>query len=130
MKSNEFRLGNCIYDNINKRTGKVFRLNYGIDYPITYSYDKTLEFSPKKAAGICGVLLTEKITLSIGFTIIYDQNNKYGGERLVNFDDLLEIWHTGQVFINHHLIAQNIKYVHQLQNIYFSLMGEDLIINN
>jgi hypothetical protein len=118
MKATELRIGNYINEplNENKDPFVVWQIyheegnNKVNGYPITY-------FSP--------IPLTEEWLVKLGFnkteyTHIYD-NGDYSF-RL----DRLSLWdYTGD---DGYCIAVKILHVHQLQNLYFALTGEELII--
>jgi len=109
MKASELRLGNCVFDAF----GDIFQ----IDFIGICNVDK-LKLQP--------IPLTEEWLLKFGFEKI--ENNwkvldLYFGiiswERLAGTMFCLE---KESIFLPH------IKYVHQLQNLYFALTGEELTI--
>ena len=118
MKASELMLGNFIYDEVNTRVGKVFRLNSGIDYPITYQYDKSFECTPNHTDWLKPIELTEDWLDCFGCKIsgmyffIGGQDHYYltHGER--------GFW---MMYVNH-----QIKYVHDLQNVFYALTGNKL----
>ena len=113
MKVNEFRLGNLI----------------DTDYPIL---DKTIVVGIISRTKINGVdiskfkpiLLTEEWLLKFGF----DKNDELN---FVNFSFTVHFWSNNNSYM-YNWIGGNIelKYVHQLQNLYFALTNKELILNN
>lgn len=108
MKANEFRIGNLIY------------LELGVpslDIHTIVPYDlMVIERTGDKAIPIP---LTEEWLKKFGFYMIY-----YDKEKEINYklnDFTLE--QTDGGFIYQKVI---IKYIHQLQNLYFALTGEEL----
>ena len=75
--------------------------------------------------------LTEEILLKFGFYEIYKSefSIRYGIE---NFDEIEFKWNKtfGWNFYYKTFCIEGIKYVHQLQNLFFSLCGEELTFKN
>lgn len=74
------------------------------------------------------VALTEHWLLDFGFK---NENGYYSkGAFLISLaDDASCFFKDGRVYFNSRVIIENqSKYVHQLQNLYFTLTGEDLIL--
>lgn len=129
MKASELRIGNYIF-NRNDQLCKVKELSEDkinapvIDWPVTGLPHKPIE-------------LTEEWLIKFGFqniTLKYYQNTNLKGLYLENIDSYLTFdksewrleqdddWRDGG---NHHDLLK-IEYVHQLQNLYFALCGEEL----
>lgn len=130
LKASELRIGNLIYDRHNAREGTIMRLNAGEMYPITYSFDKTFECSMPYGTTIEGIILTEDWLLRFGFesrerdvpaldTIIY---YILDGHEFIQ--DINNKWFLGGYSWN----TNRFSYVHQLQNLYFVLTGNELEI--
>lgn len=75
--------------------------------------------------------LTEEILLKFGFYEIYKSefSIRYGIE---NFDEIEFKWNKtfGWNFYYKTFCIEGIKFVHQLQNLYFALTGEELTFKN
>jgi hypothetical protein len=102
MKAEELRIGNYVYDTL----GKVNRIDLeAITYIVKEPHNQVKPLP-----------LTEEWLLKFGF-----ENNKLGlfDVRKVVDDIAYHIY-----FIKTHL--KEIQYVHQLQNLYFALTGEEL----
>lgn len=78
------------------------------------------------------VPLTEEWLIKLGFTIDKDgcyllQNLRKSFSISPSEDNCLVYGH--DIGVTWHLIRNSIDYVHQLQNLYFALTGEELIMN-
>ena len=124
----ELRLGNYIHDSNNPdRICKVFRLNCGIDYPITYSYGGAYEESPYRKAGLEYVKLTDDILNKCGFI----RNGSYYEKGFFYIPILPTINGTEIMLVpNRDVAALELKYLHELQNLYRCSYGEELKIND
>ena len=120
MKASELRIGNWVNDPIHNKCNFQIEMFLGIDYfqPLTIDPDEELTLKISECEPIP---LTEEWLLKFGFengnyfilndVIIYkDYNDKYRYE-----------YNYGQLWVKH---------VHQLQNLYFALTGEELTLNN
>jgi hypothetical protein len=79
------------------------------------------------------VPLTEEWFLKFGFelkTDVYFSNIKYKDQCWVNFSFCIAVWRNGNFMYDWNGGNIQIKYVHQLQNLYFALIGKELTINN
>ncbi len=142
MKASELRIGNIVA-RIN-RSGivhlpvysnpfKIFSLN-PFDGKI-YRYDKNPALLPDSDMqefdinDICGIPLTEEWLVRFGLK----------PERLIEFDANIGKWYTmdgsrflfqydGNGRIHNGVLGIEIKHVHQLQNLYFALTGDELTI--
>jgi hypothetical protein len=113
MKASEFRIGNWIYipqTKTNEQIGSIEENGRFTtkNYKSSYSSIECLEPIP----------LTEEWLLKFGF-----KNNRLG-----LFDCIKVVEDIGFhiSFIQRHL--KEVQYVHQLQNLYFALTGEELTI--
>ena len=116
IKANEVRIGNLI----NYNEGGIFRVigihEFGLDVEndIETAYTEHESFSP--------IPLTEEWLLKFGFEVYkfdHKKNQYRFKDRLIVIrDDLFCDYGTGVI----------IKHVHQLQNLYFCLCGEELTI--
>lgn len=120
MKANELRIGNCILKNGS---------NYIIDTLFFVDvYDGTVmdfELQP--------IPLTEEWLLKFGF----EKDEEYDEAGLVDYRYELNIntasftsnWNTEEsYYVNYNQGGVDIFYVHQLQNLYFALTGEELTV--
>ena len=119
MKANELRIGNWVmvfpvknpqqvcdvmFDSVN--TECVFGQHYGEVDPIP---------------------LTEEWLLKFGFELINEPNKRYHYGRLCLQFCKSRLYPSGRTFFNNWAILDNLpEHVHQLQNLYFSLTGEEL----
>lgn len=122
MQANELRIGNYYHNH-----GEIEKIT-----PNTI-----LEVWRSKRSWCKPILLTEEWLLKFGFEKI-ENANQYGYYLPVNnrtlcwgYDDFISIeFKPGQMDeFNSTLIDMPCKYIHQLQNLYFALTGEELIIN-
>ena len=114
MKASELRIGNLV----NYNEGGIFKVigihEFGIDCEneIETTYMEYENFKP--------IPLTEEWLLKFGF-----KNNRLGLFDCVKVGDDIG-YHI--YFIGKHL--KEVQYVHQLQNLYFALTGEELTIKD
>lgn len=130
MKANELRIGNLLQDNSSLLLEVVGLCNFKIlrTPPIVC---RALDEDTIKEIGVVPedirpIPLTEKWLLKFGFVNNWNGFSKYGYWK----DDFKIISAGNSVFytiINGK--ETEIKYVHQLQNLYFALTGEELTIN-
>jgi len=134
MNQNELRIGNYVNDS---KTGKVVTVD-GIQFTgriVTHdeSYDDW-----KRGIEPVGIPLTPEILERAGFEKEFSASNigvtveetlnfrKYGGTRTY-----FTGWQNGKVHISPDMnccASIKLKFVHQLQNLYFALTGEELPI--
>jgi hypothetical protein len=137
MKAHELRINNRVIVNgkvITVESVDQFGINIYTNCDIeAFDYDGYFDVAitnnnPRHSVHkIEPIELTEELLLRLGFF----ENNSYSdiGEVLYYIGEF-GTYLDGQVWWNDEIISNNIKYVHQLQNLYFSLTGKDLIINN
>lgn len=112
MKANELRIGNWVYYPPMKNNYQVLRLNTDIE----------VDYEP--------IPLTEEILLKCGFS-----NNGDGGVELYLKPMILSYdLKTKKMYLMAGQFAEctdtvPCEYLHQLQNLYFALTGEELTIN-
>jgi hypothetical protein len=131
MKAHELRIGNLLLD----RGDKVLRLDYW-DFmkPAQRMFVEGLEVHPlTEDLEYCQpILLTEEWLLKFGFMQYIDFGVKMGTYDKIPLCGFTYSIHTKKVMIMHkgnsisHWLDVEIKYVHQLQNLYFALTGEEL----
>jgi len=116
MNANELRIGNLIWDCEQKEIDKIT----GIE-ECRVSIDGSL-FPYTPIDSIVGIELTEEWLLKLGFNNL-DIDISYCKDDFscIEANSGYLFWHKG-----HSLLI--IKYVHQLQNLYFALTGEELTI--
>ena len=119
MEANELRIGNLVFDNkiniVTEISKECFAYEYLFleDYnPIPLTEEWLLKFGFEKAP------LVDKY-LKGYFT--YDSKLKY----FTYFTDIEDGGYENII-----IQKEKLKYVHQLQNIYFALIGEELILKN
>jgi hypothetical protein len=129
MKANELRIGNLVYygDNI-AYVSAVFRTHFNCEDSVTgISFDNSLQnnFTP--------ILLTEEWLEKLGFWSKYKSNHLKWTFYGFDIDQVSDEDENGneipqeQTF--HYAYQYEIKYVHQLQNLYFALFEKELTIN-
>lgn len=124
MKVNELRIGNLVFDR-NKKIGLMNTvLLEQLQLWGNTHYSKIAPARP--------IPLTEEWLLKFGFT--KDKNsyvmgvhiNRFSGLMKIKFDPLIQ-W----VFsVGSYKDITRVKYVHQLQNLYYALTGTELTIKN
>ncbi len=112
MKANELRIGN-LYDQF----GNITEVNW--------CTIKDLEKAPKEQLWCKPIPLTEELLLKFGFE--KDGNKIYRNGRFF-IENLFGNRMTFRITINNaeSAHANSIEFVHQLQNLYFALCGEEL----
>ena len=112
MTANELRLGNYVLRNgFLKENQETFNKIVVSHNDITACVVASESFQP--------IPLTEEWFLKLGF-------HKYKGDNSDCFLNDFETSCNRELFFWKGTYIQNIKYVHQLQNIYFALTGEEL----
>jgi hypothetical protein len=112
MKANELRIGNYI-------------LLQGVTKPTQVWIIDTTEQSTRTKAS--PIPLTEEWLLKFGFEIKLDNFNWNAGIGINEIGDFkLALRHTDNFGWFYKSRCTPIKYVHQLQNLYFALTGEEL----
>jgi hypothetical protein len=108
MKASELRIGNLVMD------GK----------DIEQVNARMIDMLVKIEADFDPIPLTEEWLLNLGLTDLKRKNEKH-----FKFNDFVYVLDYGCVTYNGVIISrQDIKYVHQLQNLYFALTGEKLTL--
>lgn len=119
VKSSELRIGNWL----NKKYGVTHNVDVQITLPdISSIHHRGVlsEFS--------GIELTEEWLLKFGFE--FDNVAWWKGRTMLSFTKIGN-WAVWYGTLTHGRIDEcNINYVHQLQNLYFALTGEELQINS
>jgi hypothetical protein len=117
IKANELRIGNWVYYNGDGTPFKVLTIEDGgmsvesVDEETWIEYD---QFSP--------IDLTPEILEKAGFAVPdgYQDTVLYNNGLMIDF-------HLGEYKVREHSKAP-CKYLHQLQNLYYALTGQELII--
>lgn len=124
MKQSELRLGNYATDNI--QTGIITVFNND-----TCVLKHKSGIVKCKVSNLNSIPLTEEWLLKFGF-ITFDSKQIYN-EWFLNFDGILKykIFHSKYTGVEEFTMPHSdkpikLKHVHQLQNLYFALTGEEL----
>lgn len=121
LKATELRIGNYLFDR-NNRLCQVKELGESITAPAIKGARTSLPNKP--------IQLTEDILLRLGFEKGF---HRYGLENcgLKCHKSLKEnYWIVSQGFGMQFTELTEIQYIHQLQNLFFSLCGEELTFKN
>ena len=120
MKANELRVGNWVNDELYGDFEIIGLINFKDGNQSAY---KSLEYYPQSqdTDKLNPIPLTEEWLIKFGFEkhITIDTYPTFA-KQMFNWNDSI-LYLIGCGFINH------IKYVHQLQNLYFALTNEELI---
>jgi hypothetical protein len=108
MKVNELRIGNLVLDNL----GGTLKIK-GISTESDLSH-------------ITGIKITNDWLLSVGFTTSAWDNHSSYRKSIGNNDYTIVIDSDGECEVGDIIVTKLIKYVHQMQNLYFTLTGEEL----
>lgn len=123
MKANELRIGNMIYWNIPNKIEKK------IVHEVTAIINPTLHTCPISLGrldddGYVGIQLTEEWLLSFGFVKTFENpfiEYEWQYKHFTLDDKMIP-------YLGRYSDENNLKYVHQLQNLYFALTGDELKI--
>lgn len=128
IKANELRKDNCILDQFGR-----------IAIVVTIGFDSTVRLSTETYKcetmdlNYCNPIpITEEILLKCGFKKHIFLNSfgvKENGYRIFSFTIRKSEWND-EYFLMYDWVGGNIeiKYIHQLQNLYFALTGEELTV--
>lgn len=134
MTPNELRIGNYVRDGISN------------DIHISALYLYEYSSRPDLYSDLEPIPLTEKWLIDFGFSEVFDKNRWFEDDKVYESKskilqlNLLSsplskiIQYDAYIKINYHppsacsYNTRTIKHVHQLQNLYFALTGEELII--
>ncbi len=126
LKATEFRIGNLvnylIIDELDKRKQwyEVSEIDHDDLYVLGIKDEMNQDYQP--------IQITEKWLLNFGFLIVetnkcveaFRENFRYSIQQVNNSEQWF--WCDGKNVIT------NLKYIHQLQNLYFAITGEELTI--
>jgi hypothetical protein len=117
MKASELRIGNLIYN----KQGNIVYVN--TNHLTLLSYGIENEFNP--------IPLTEEWLLKFGFEVSGGEISYNKNKLSIYFGDTILSGKNGRTYWNSWtILEESPKYVHQLQNLYFALTGEELTIKN
>ena len=131
MKANELRIGNLVqYGGV---TAKVCH----IEKAFFYCETELIYFTRDGERGAKPIPLTEEWLLRFGFELEHEFTNAYKMYTTKHQYDCSEITYSEKESLLRFSNGQekgatlipHIKYVHQLQNLYFALTGEELTLN-
>jgi hypothetical protein len=127
IQANELRVGNWVLDEADNQA-QVFNI-------LTYScklLSKDKEWSECNMAHLLPIQLTPEILEKAGFEVRINDglNHWHIGINEFTHDWLFDLkWLHGDDFPFYRNGGHRLKYVHYLQNLYFSLTGKELQIN-
>lgn len=128
IQANELRIGDLFIDKLTKEYLKVSSIND--DGKIVYNVINRDAFPLPNGWGAIPIPLTEDILLKCGFKlergeiILSIPNCGNWNWQLYQYEGYIEI----QVQYEYATDLKHIKYLHQLQNLFFALTGEELNI--
>ena len=123
MKANELRIGNYIKFHNTITKVEVFSIWDNLIQSDNFAERQLKDFEP--------ILLTEEWLLKFGFSNRegFSYNEWFIGFNPITHDWMFDIcWLVGHDYPFYRNGHFAIKYVHQLQNLYFALTGEELTI--
>ena len=135
MKSNEFRIGNYYFDGvsyskvisideygINPFDGQFCKQYEGNEAPIPLTEGWLFNFGFQQSDSVATYFKTKKAFIYKNYILFYIVSPCVKNEEneLTFFSDI------SFQYLNGHGINKEIEYVHQLQNLYFALIGEEL----
>ena len=134
MKANELRIGNCV-----EFLGKPVKIKgiYALDKRLDMYYLKIDDYIDSKIIHFKPIPLTEEWLLKFGFELSKFHLTQYNVKlfKLNGYGVQFKEWESyygkksmDWVFIIHSFDSVKLEHVHQLQNLYFALTGEDLTV--
>ncbi|CAM4421339.1 hypothetical protein SAMN06265348_12419 [Pedobacter westerhofensis] len=134
MEASELRIGNYVQSFLHNFDLKVEGI---VGNKIYYGYKYSLDFRPNYE--IEPIPLTEEWLAGFGFvheaySTLDPSEKSYSINLSFDLEDVIIIKSGKSFFFGHdgidgaYAIYQELKYVHQLQNLYFALTGEELTI--
>ncbi len=126
IQANELRIGNLLRDKVSKTELKVIELTEkGI---VTYVIDRS-KFPLKSDWGLEPIQLTEEILLKCGF--VQCENEFWYQKNIISISPSVGTYEIQGSKLSLSVMRENpIRYLHQLQNLYFALTNEELTFNN
>lgn len=126
IKVTDIRIGNWVNGNYNG-----FSKDVQI-YAISHTYIQHSTENDLPIANFKPIELTEEWLKKFGFEYDYDQESKSWSlmTSCEKFDYLFEISNKYQEYFQPDFLRIDIKYVHQLQNLYYALTGTELELMN
>jgi hypothetical protein len=121
IKANDLRIGNLV----NRYFEKKYDFGSSMEWqPIVFNLD---DFKLLKCFKHKPILLTEEWLLKFGFE--YRKKILFDGwySKLINYNSI-RIFKDENGFFKYYSSITYIQHVHQLQNLYFALTGEELTI--
>lgn len=133
MKKNEIRIGNVVYDFLNQSYDVIISINDNDTVDFLYESNNDINF-------VDGVKINSDIIKTLGLT----QDNPTEEFYVKTYNDPLDKNYIKMTmfFSNNQwtlcvifgevssTVIKNIEYVHQIQNAFFMVTGEELDINN
>jgi len=137
MEANELRINNNVIVNGNNvivESIDCFGINKYTDCDIEANdydgyFDILMTNNPRHrhlVKAIEPIPLTEEWLLKFGF---FENNSYFNIGEVLYYIGEFGTYLDEQVWWNEEIISTNIKYVHQLQNLYFALIGRELTIS-
>ena len=119
MKATELRIGNWVHDPNGKGADKTIRFKMISNWEVL----NTAKWKPYQP-----IPLTHEWLEKFGFDVYQLKNRKRGYRN--NFN--INLFKRGDIKISykHRQLSIDLKYVHQLQNLYFALTSEELQIKS
>lgn len=126
MKANELRIGNYVETSEENSYphGKITSINE--ESIIVENWDI---FNKDEFKYIRPIILNEDMLLKCGFDYMYKNEWLSNGMFGIRKDFKYFVYGFPTLHTDKELFTCNIKYLHQLQNLYFALTGEELIVN-
>ena len=122
MKASELRIGNILY--WESKNGVTLPQNLVISWVILGNFDAQNIFCKDYTP----IQLTEEWLLKFGFEYHHDTPHPNKVYRKNWSEGYFDLEHIISFYFGGNFISVELKYVHQLQNLYFALTGEELTI--
>jgi len=130
MDAKELRIGNIVWDDYSGNMIVYGIVTGGINPRVELRKSEKLPSGSYLVEAIKPIPLTEELLLKFGFVNVHVDHRAPNHKAFEKEAMHLKIYYTGQIgiwWINQHITTITTK-VHQLQNLYFALTGEELTI--
>ena len=130
MNANELRIGNYLQNNNIKYPIRIGTISSNDTIKLDFGICKNVFIDVMNLCAFQGIKITQKWLNDFGFFIIetndcveaFKPNLRFSLQQINNCNQWF--WCDGQTVIT------NFKYIHELQNLYFSLTGEELVVSD
>lgn len=128
MNANELRIGNYVIDS---KDYKLLLLSISQKGNCSGYFPELNDYGTEEINLLKPIPLTEEWLMKFRFEKrggCYFSDIPYKNDCWINFSFVIAIWDDGRLFYDWNGGNSQLNYVHQLQNLYFALTGEELTL--